>query len=207
MFSLRATSTLVLRAIALEIVVVLLLGYVLNAPIHHMANQLIPDAKAWIKDMHYHSDLERVHLAVKHQSREGHWLNIVCNLPQKTLDVSVKIESPIEIAVGFDGRVHVVHQVGAGNHEAASWSFNDKESLVFATHDIGIAQRIVRSTYFYFYGQFEPNGDPYIATFDLAYTDGIHPAIAVLTACEKPLMPSLRAPPSPIETTTPPPQT
>lgn len=202
----KIASTL-LRAVALELVAVLLVGYVLSAPINHIARQLVPDAKAWTEDTHHHSIASKVHMAVKHQSREGHWLNIVCSLPDKRLDVSVKISGPIEIADGFDGKVYVSHQVGAGKHQAHLWNFNDVESLVFAPHDIDIAQRIVRSTYFYFYGQFEPHGRPYTATFDLTYTEHIHPAIAVLTACEQPLMPPLRTPTAPNEATTPPPQT
>ena len=207
----RAVAVSIFRAAALavtlEIVGGLLVGFVLNEFFDHIASQFVPDAKVWMDDTHYHSDLETVHMAVKHQSHEGHWLNIVCNLPQKVLRVSVKIGSPIEIASRFDGRVRVVHQVGSGNHETLFWVFNDKESLVFAPGDMDLAQRIVRSKYFYFHGQFEPQGRPYVATFDLAYTGGAHPAIAVLTACEEPLMPTLRTPPDPYEPPSPRPQT
>lgn len=194
MLSMRAKSTLLFRALTLEAIASVLVGLLLTEPLQYVAAQFDTEVNTWIEDTHYHSDLERVHLAVKHQSHEGHWLNIVCNLPGKTLDVSLKLKTPIEIIQGSSRRVNVVHRVGQGQHHRAWWNFNDKESLVFAPDDIGLAQRILRSKSFYFYGQFEEYGPAYVATFDLLYTEDIHPAIPVLTACDEGLMPLLETP-------------
>ena len=181
-------SVLLGRAVAIEVVAGFIAGYIVSTLVGFIPNPF--QSSTWITDTHYHSDLEVTHMAVKHQSNEGHWLNIVCNLPDKHLDISVKIEDPPEYTERFDGSVHVTHRVGLGQLQYNAWVLNDKESLVFAPRDIGLAQQLLRSNQFYFYGQFEPHGKPYIATFELRHMDDDpEPIIVVLTACEQSLSP------------------
>ncbi len=185
------------RAIAVQVVAAFIAGcllstagFLLSPFVNPIPHPFESAAKSWVSDTHYHSDLSAVHMAAKHQSQEGHWLNIVCNLPRGILDVSVKLEKPIELTGQFDGRVLVAHRIGSGQFQSHWWSLNAKESLVFAPKDMSLAQHILRSKHFYFYGQFEPRGQPYIATFELTHVDDRpHPVIMVLSACEQPLMP------------------
>lgn len=177
------------RIFAIELILAVIASITLSPQIQGIADHFNNKPRSWQNATHFHSEIDSLHLAVAHESNEGHWIIVQCSLPQQVLSVAVRLEEQVSISSQLRSQgVMVSHQVDGGERISDTWTFRSSESQIFAA-DPFLAQDIVWSERFYFSGRFENPGPEYIATFDFTFDESAHPAIPVLVACDAPIIP------------------